>query len=187
MPLMVSACSRDTMAAGVAAGTNSTNQLVRSKPGYSESSVGTSGSADERIFEVTAIPRIFAARKNGAALFTPGNAISVSPPISAFTAGAAPLYGICVNAAPVICWNMMPARWLAVPEPLEPKFNPPRVVLDNATRSFALLTGTDGCTDNSDGAEPICDTEIKSLRGSNANFGNSVTLAAIAAVVNSSV
>ena len=28
---------------------------------------------------------------DGAALFTPGNAISVSPPISAFTAGAAPL------------------------------------------------------------------------------------------------
>src|SRR5258706_5938638 len=172
---------------GVPAGAKRANQLSMSKPGYIESSVGRSGSTEDFRLVVIASPRSLPAAIWGRPLVTAGRPMSVSPLTRAIMAAPEPLYGMWVIERPDNWCSITPARWLVVPEPLEPKLSPSLRFFDTATSSFTVRAGTDGCTHSTIGEEATCTIGARSLRASYASFGYSVTLTDNEALVMSSV
>ena len=84
------------------------------------SSVGTSGSADERLAVVTASARSLPALMCGSTGVMVSNDIVIWPPSRSVVSGPLPLYGMCSSSVPVMFSNCVPIRCCAVPLPLEP-------------------------------------------------------------------
>src|SRR5688572_11712106 len=118
----VSWYSLSTTAAGVFAGASkpyhkSDSKLVR--PAVS-AMAGTLGSDGERFLLATPITRTLPLSINGVAGNMLTNMNFTSPPISATSAGAAPLYGMFVISSLAVDFSNSPARCAPPPLPDEP-------------------------------------------------------------------
>ena len=60
------------------------------------------------------------------------------------TAGVSPLYGTCSMRMPICDENNSPPKCVWLPMPKEPKPSSPGRAFASATRSFTLLTGSEG-------------------------------------------
>ena len=132
------------MAGGVPGGAHMAAQLSTLKRGYTEATVGSSGSNSERRKVVTATAYIFLAFISSRAVAGDGNAMSTSPPRRAAVAGTAPLYGMWLNLRPEASCSQAPARCVVVPTPLEPKLRPSLRDFASPRSSLKVRAGTDG-------------------------------------------
>src|SRR5262249_2902362 len=92
-PALISLLSFSTISAGVAFGAPTPNQALASKPGTNSSTVGTSGSASERVAVVTASARSLPALIYPIDETVLGNITCTCPPSRSLNAGPAPRYG----------------------------------------------------------------------------------------------
>src|SRR5712692_5737045 len=110
----MSALSRSTSGAGVAAGTTTPCQVIASKPGTPASeTVGSSGTVPERCAVVTASARSRPALIYGITEAEVANMSCACPAITSVSASCAPLYGMCTICTPVIALKSSPASCAA--------------------------------------------------------------------------
>src|SRR5262245_59451792 len=102
----ISLLSLSTIAAGVCLGAPTPSQSPASKPGTNSLTVGTSGSACERVAAVTASARSFPVLMYSIDPAIPANEIMTCPPRRSANAGPAPRYGL--GAAE----KRQPQQWL---------------------------------------------------------------------------
>src|SRR5690348_7817012 len=126
-----------------------------SKPLSVSANAGTSGSCGERLAVVTASALKRPACTCGMAGGVVENVSATSPPSSALTAGALPLYGTCTIFVPAIDENVSPERCTIVPFPEDAYAISPGRDLANAMNSLTERAGSDGCTTMTSG---VCAT-----------------------------
>ena len=103
--------------------------VLASKPGTESPTVGTSGSASERVAVVTAsartLPALMVSIDSGKGL----NITCTWPPSRSVSAGAPPRYGTCSMSMPVIILNSSPPTWDALPVPPDAMLTLPGLAL----------------------------------------------------------
>ncbi|MNC26655.1 hypothetical protein D3C75_747950 [compost metagenome] len=117
------------------------------------SSVGTSGSASERLSALTASVRSF---PSSTYFFTSAGltgTASTKPSIKAETAGPAPSKGICANFTPVSRSNVTAAKCQMLPVPAFPIFNSPGCAFAKSRNSFTVCHGASALTVMAEGSK----------------------------------
>ena len=105
---------------------------AKANPGklnFSSPGTGTSGSAHERVIEVTAIGRSRPAFTFGTAAEIFSTSTCTSPPSTAVIEGPLPLNGTCSMSMPAASLNISPEIWTEVPVPGDEKLSLPGLAL----------------------------------------------------------
>ena len=89
--------------------------------------------------------------------------ICTCPPRRSVTAGAAPRYGMCTMNTPAIAFSDSPAKCIELPEPGVPYASVPGARFANASNSWMVFAGTEGCTAMASGVSPISVTGARSF------------------------
>src|SRR6218665_456646 len=140
-----SALRRAITSGGVPAGASRPFRAIAPEPGRPDSAtVGSSGAAPERLALVTASALSLPAFTCGMAERMVSNISCAWPPITSVSAGALPLYGMCVIFTPAIEANSSAARWVDWPLPDDAKLSTPGLALASAMSSVTSFAGRPG-------------------------------------------
>src|SRR6266850_1736793 len=167
MVFTVAAFRRSMMAGGVPFGAIRPYQVPEKYSGMPDSAtVGTSGSAGERVAPPTASARSLPERTWGSGPCIGVKVHCASPETTASTEAPAPLYGTCVARTSARLVRRRPARWLDEATPAEAMLSSPGFAFISATSSFTEVAGNDGFTASRFWLTAKSDTGRKSASGS---------------------
>src|SRR5262249_37681466 len=91
-------------------------------------------------------------------------------------AGPPPLKETATRSSPKACLSLSPAREPGVPRPAGAQLYWAGLAFREATSSFTLAAGTEGCTSNTCGDTPTSDTGARSLEVSKPSLANRLGL-----------